>query len=112
MNGNDSAGLTQKEWLKRIEDGLIRIEDKLDKKAEKAEVDALESRLHLIESLGTEQSRRAETDVRALSERLEDRCNSMNKSLTDLKIKVYGILGGVAILAAVLEVLRQGGILS
>lgn len=94
------AVMTTKEWLQRIEGGLTRIEDKLDTKADKAALDSLESRLRLIESLGTEQSRRSEADIRTLS-----------KDVTNMKVKVYAILGGVAILASVLEVLRQGGLL-
>ena len=97
MTPDDGAVLTTKEWLQRIEAGLTRIEDKLDLKAEKAELVALDQRIRLIESLGSEQARSAEMDVRALS-----------KDLTNLKVKVYAIMGSVALLATALEVVRQG----
>ena len=92
--------MTTKEWLQRIESGLTRIEDKLDSKADKAALESLEARLRLIESLGTEQSRRSEVDVRSLA-----------KDLTAVKVRVYALMGGIAILATILEVLRQGRLL-
>jgi hypothetical protein len=105
---NSPPLLTTKEWLQRIEGSLTRIEDKLDTKAERAELLALESRLRLIESMGTEHSRKAVEDVRALTIKETGDMTLVSKDLNNLKVKVYAIMATVALLATVAEVIRQG----
>ena len=90
-------GMTTKEWLQRIEGHLERIEDKLDTKADTSALIAIESRVRLMETVGTPQSQTNNEQV-----------NTLRDELGKLKVKVYAVLAAIGILAAVGEILRQG----
>ena len=109
-----NAGITAKERLERIENTLGRIEEKLDNKADKAEVVALELRVRHMEQHGLGQVDEVITKVADIRTEANHQLDQMKKTIDNLtknqgklSTKLAYATGTIATLMILLEILSR-----
>lgn len=101
-----SIGISPRERLARIEQLLVDIGQKLDNKASREEMLALEVRIWQIEVKGSNAANEALNEARRLArervedlEQLEAEVKMLSEQHADLKAKLAYIAGGIAVVA-------------
>jgi hypothetical protein len=97
MDDLAGAGITAKERLQNIESVLVRIDQKLDGKADAAVVAALEVRVREIETGNNLTQRRAFEEVHAIREASEKQLAEVSNGVSALQKKFAYYAGGVAV---------------
>lgn len=105
-----SAGITAKERLARIEDLLVRMDEKLDDKASRSEMAALELRIRSIEVSGSKAANDALDEARRLAHEREGDLLMLDKEYKQLRSdhemlgkRIAWALGALAVAAVAAE---------
>ncbi len=103
----EDASISPGERLSKIEDKLDKIISKLDNKADKGELLALEIRVRDIELHGSNKSRELEIALKLDENKLEVEVAKLNAGQQKISNKIAYFSGGLAVVIIVLELLLK-----
>lgn len=104
MDGIQNAGITAKERLGSIELKLDNILEKLDNKADKSDIVALELRIREIETHGTPQSKESLLQIKDLKNEMAIQNAELLKNQSAMKSTIAYIMGAAATIILVIEI--------